>query len=301
MLDQSTRKGRILAAALGCAAKKNWSDVSCSISRKRPMCRWRSCGPVRHQDDIIAALLRAVDDEVMKRTAKRAEGQEKRDLLFDIVMTRFDVLAPHKAALKSIHASGAADFALAGPFSPPSTGCCRPRASAPTVRRAPCAWRASASSTRRCSGSGSRTTIRAWPRPWPRSTGGCGAASARSAASSRSTLPCRASARPCRSCAQRGSRPSQAQSEPWPRGRPGVDGPFLDICDARDVVSIETPRPRLPLRRRHSLRREGGAARPQLGPACANVSTRSKAGLRHRGRERRRPRNSICEGPGLRR
>ena len=31
-------------------------------------------------------------------------------------MTRFDVLAPHKAALKSIHASGPADFALAGPF-----------------------------------------------------------------------------------------------------------------------------------------------------------------------------------------
>ena len=31
-------------------------------------------------------------------------------------MTRFDVLGPHKAALKSIHASGAADFALAGPY-----------------------------------------------------------------------------------------------------------------------------------------------------------------------------------------
>ena len=55
------------------------------------------------------------------------------------------------------------------------------------------------SSTPRSSASGSRTTIRAWPGPWRRSTGGCGAASARSAASSSCTLPCRASARPCRS------------------------------------------------------------------------------------------------------
>jgi ubiquinone biosynthesis protein COQ9 len=65
---------------------------------------------------IIAALLRTVDDEVLKRAAKRTEGQQKRDLLFDIVMTRFDVLAPYKAALKSIYQSGAADFSLAAPY-----------------------------------------------------------------------------------------------------------------------------------------------------------------------------------------
>jgi len=73
-------------------------------------------GAFTTKSDIIAALLRAIDDEVLKRAAKRSEGQEKRDALFDIVMTRFDVLGPHKAALKSIHASGPADFALAGPF-----------------------------------------------------------------------------------------------------------------------------------------------------------------------------------------
>ena len=65
---------------------------------------------------MIVGLLRAVDDEVLKRAPKRAEGQEPRDVLFDILMTRFDVLGPDKAALKSIHASGPADFALARPF-----------------------------------------------------------------------------------------------------------------------------------------------------------------------------------------
>ena len=117
MLDPYTRKGRILTAALGCAAKKNWSDVTLldvAEAADLPLSELRA--EFATKTDIIAALLRAVDDEVMKRTGKRAEGQEKRDLLFDIVMTRFDVLAPHKAALKSIHASGAADFALAGPY-----------------------------------------------------------------------------------------------------------------------------------------------------------------------------------------
>ena len=118
--------------------------------------------------DVIAALLRAVDDAVLERAPKRTEGQETRDRLFDVVMTRFDVLAPHKAALKSIYHSGSADFALAGPSCPRSTGCSRPLVSPPTARLAPCAFRASASPTRACSASGSRTTIRASRAPWRR-------------------------------------------------------------------------------------------------------------------------------------
>ena len=117
MLDQTTRKGRILAAALSCAAAKSWAEVTLSDiaeAAELPLADLR--GEFASKTEIIAALLRAVDDEVLKRAAKRGESQEKRDALFDIVMTRFDVLGPHKAALKSIHASGPADFALAGPF-----------------------------------------------------------------------------------------------------------------------------------------------------------------------------------------
>jgi ubiquinone biosynthesis protein COQ9 len=117
MIDQSTPKGRILAAALACASKKSWADVTLldiAEAADLPLIDLR--GQFNTKDGIIAGLLRAVDDEVLKRAPKRAEGQEPRDVLFDILMTRFDVLAPHKAALKSIYASGPADFALAGPF-----------------------------------------------------------------------------------------------------------------------------------------------------------------------------------------
>ena len=117
MFDQATPKGRILAAALACAAQKSWAEVALlDIAEAAKLSLSDLRAEFTSKTDIIAALLRAVDDEVLKRSAKRSEGQEKRDALFDIIMTRFDVLAPHKPALKSIHASGPADFLLAGPF-----------------------------------------------------------------------------------------------------------------------------------------------------------------------------------------
>ena len=116
MLDTSP-KGRILAAALACAAQKSWEDVTLlDIAEAANVSLGELRSALASKTDIIAALLRAVDDEVLKRAPKRGEGQEKRDVLFDIIMSRFDVLAPYKAALKSIHASGGADFALAGPY-----------------------------------------------------------------------------------------------------------------------------------------------------------------------------------------
>jgi ubiquinone biosynthesis protein COQ9 len=117
MFDPYTRKGRILAAALGCAANKRWADVTLldiAESANVPISELRDEFTTKTQ--LIAGLLRAIDEEVLKRAAKRTEDQEKRDRLFDIIMTRFDVLGPHKAALKSIYASGAADVSLAVPY-----------------------------------------------------------------------------------------------------------------------------------------------------------------------------------------
>src|ERR1700716_3539767 len=99
MFDQATPRGRILAAALACAAQRSWAEVSLlDIAEAAKLSLSDLRGEFASKTDIIAALLRAVDDEVLKRAAKRSEGQEKRDALFDIVMTRFDVLGPHKAA-----------------------------------------------------------------------------------------------------------------------------------------------------------------------------------------------------------
>jgi ubiquinone biosynthesis protein COQ9 len=116
MLDQSTPKGRILAAALACAAAKDWAQVSLldiAHEAKVPLGQMRDL--FTSKSAIIAELMRAVDREVLNRT-ERVADQEKRDLLFDVLMTRFDVLAPHKAALKSMAKTGSADLALARPL-----------------------------------------------------------------------------------------------------------------------------------------------------------------------------------------
>lgn len=117
MLDPATAKGRILAAALASAASKSWRDVTLlDVAEAAHVPLGQLRGQFNSKDALLAGLLRAVDDEVLKRAPKRAEGQDPRDVLFDILMTRFDVLGPHKAALKSIHAAGPADLALAGPI-----------------------------------------------------------------------------------------------------------------------------------------------------------------------------------------
>ena len=117
MFDQFTPKGRVLAAALQCAAARSWGEVTfADIAEAAKLGLADLRNEFGSKSEILAALVRAVDDEVLKRAPKRTEGQPARDLLFDIVMSRFDVLGPYKSALKSIHASGPADLALARPL-----------------------------------------------------------------------------------------------------------------------------------------------------------------------------------------
>jgi ubiquinone biosynthesis protein COQ9 len=117
MIDQGTNRGRILAAAFQCAAAKNWAHVrllDIAEAAGLPLTALRA--DFESKSDVLAAILRTADDEVIRRLPKRSDGQDARDVLFDVVMTRLDVLAPYKAALKSIHASGAADASLARPY-----------------------------------------------------------------------------------------------------------------------------------------------------------------------------------------
>jgi AcrR family transcriptional regulator len=106
MLDLSTPKGRIVAAALRLAGERSWSDVTLadiataaqvSLVDLRREFGWKA--------EIVAAFVRAVDDEVLARAPERDADQAPRDAIFEVVMRRFDVLAPYKPALRSIAAS----------------------------------------------------------------------------------------------------------------------------------------------------------------------------------------------------
>ena len=84
MIDPSTPRGRILLAALACAADRSWAQVSLldiAEHAKVPLGEMRDL--FASKSAIIAELMRTVDREVLQRV-DRAQGQEKRDLLFDV-------------------------------------------------------------------------------------------------------------------------------------------------------------------------------------------------------------------------
>lgn len=113
MLDQTTLKGRIIAATMRLAAERPWGDVLmkdiaeaaaidlASLRREFPS-----------KPSILSAFMRSVDDAVLASAPKFTGAENARDRIFDVVMARFDVLAPYKEALKSIAAARPMDMEL---------------------------------------------------------------------------------------------------------------------------------------------------------------------------------------------
>jgi AcrR family transcriptional regulator len=110
MLDVTSDKGRIVSAALGLAAERPWRNVGLADIATRS---GTSLATLRahfaSKTDILSAFTRLVDDEVLRRAPRPDENQARRDALFEVVMSRFDVLEPYKGALKSIVGSGLPD------------------------------------------------------------------------------------------------------------------------------------------------------------------------------------------------
>ena len=113
MLDQLTIKGRLLAAAMKLAAEKPWREVTLQdIAQSAGV----SLVDLRHEfgskGEVLAAFVRMVDDAVLARAPQRSGSQPTRDTVFEVVMSRFDVLSGYQPALKSISAAWPSDPAL---------------------------------------------------------------------------------------------------------------------------------------------------------------------------------------------
>jgi ubiquinone biosynthesis protein COQ9 len=106
MLDQLTIKGRLVAAAMKLAAERPWRDVTLSdIAESAGVSLVDVRNEFSSKGDVIATFVRMVDDAVVARAPRRSGTQSSRDALFEVIMSRFDVLASYKPALKSIAAS----------------------------------------------------------------------------------------------------------------------------------------------------------------------------------------------------
>jgi ubiquinone biosynthesis protein COQ9 len=105
MFDDFSKRSKAVRAALDLAKERNWGDISlpdiaqAADLNLADLRREFSC-----KSDILRAFQSEVDAEVLARARSAGEAQTPRDRLFDIVMTRFEVMQPYKTALRRISA-----------------------------------------------------------------------------------------------------------------------------------------------------------------------------------------------------
>lgn len=105
MFDDSSRRTKAVRAALELARERGWRDLSLSdIAQAAGLGLADLRREFACKSDILKAFQAEVDAEVLSKAKAATSDQSMRDRVFDIVMTRFEVMAPYKPALKRISA-----------------------------------------------------------------------------------------------------------------------------------------------------------------------------------------------------
>ena len=118
MFDDFSKRSKAVRAAFDLAKERGWGDISLADIAQSAnlgladLRREFSC-----KTDIVTAFQKEVDTEVLARARPAGEAQTPRDRLFDVIMTRFEVMQPYKHALRRIS----------------SYLCCRPGEAAPLL------------------------------------------------------------------------------------------------------------------------------------------------------------------------
>ena len=86
MFDETTPHGRIAAAALAIAAERPWSDVSLrDIATRAGFSLVEMRQHVASKGDVLAAIVRGFDDEVLAHAPATEAGEPRRDAVFEVI------------------------------------------------------------------------------------------------------------------------------------------------------------------------------------------------------------------------
>ncbi len=100
--DDGDMRRRVIEAALALAADRGWRRVSLpEIAAQAGLAAEQVRAAFPSKSAIVNGLLRSVDEAVVAGGPADA-GDSARDRLFDVLMRRFDALAPYKAGLGAI-------------------------------------------------------------------------------------------------------------------------------------------------------------------------------------------------------
>lgn len=105
MFDDFSKRAKAVRAALDLTEQRGWGDIGLAdIAQAAGL----SLADLRREfsckSDIIRAFQAEIDAEVLSKAKAAGEAQSPRDRLFDIIMTRFELMAPYRPALKRISA-----------------------------------------------------------------------------------------------------------------------------------------------------------------------------------------------------
>jgi AcrR family transcriptional regulator len=110
-------KQKILETFLNLLAEHPFEDVSLPLIAERAKIKLSDMrGAYSSKLKLVAAFLEDIDRQVLDERDAEMSDQPPRDRLFDILMTRIDALAGHKAAVRALHRAARKDPALALDF-----------------------------------------------------------------------------------------------------------------------------------------------------------------------------------------
>ncbi|WP_114089727.1 TetR family transcriptional regulator [Thalassospira profundimaris] len=93
----------VITAAMDLAAERRWHSVTLiDISQKSGVAMDRIYPLFQNKNDILRAFVQKVDQQVLAELDADDFDQPRHDRLMDVIMARFDALAPYRPALKSI-------------------------------------------------------------------------------------------------------------------------------------------------------------------------------------------------------
>lgn len=104
MAKQTNPSDKIIDTAMKLAAERGWADLSLAeIAAEAELPLSKVYPLFASKQEIVAGFARRIDAEVLAEELDAEEMEEPaRDRLFDVMMRRFDAMAPYKDALANI-------------------------------------------------------------------------------------------------------------------------------------------------------------------------------------------------------
>ena len=96
---------KLVDALMALAAERPWEEIGLGdLAEKAGVSLTQLRDLVPSKGAILGAFSRRIDKIVLDGTTHDLDGENDKDRLFDVLMRRFDAMAPYKAALKNINA-----------------------------------------------------------------------------------------------------------------------------------------------------------------------------------------------------